>query len=502
MERRSLGIPGPAAFGLAVFVLALWAQTRAMVGVFYDDGIYATGARALAEGYGYRNIHLPAAPPMVHYPVLYPALLALLWRAWPAFPANVALFQLLDSAALGAAAWLIAGHARRLDLGGPARYAALALGFTAFPLLALIGVRFAEPLFLALAAGAVGVSDKDDVSPRAAAAAGVLAGLAALARSIGVGVVAAVPVALWLRHRRREAVIAAAAGMLIALPWAVWVSLQAGKIDPRLTNYTAYGQVVGQTGVGPLLTGLFTLRALRPVTDLLLNLWRGLLPAWGFTALAVLFSGVLVLGGVAAFRRAPSLVVTLAAYLLITTMWPFAPDRFIWTVMPWLCLLLVFAGAYLWRRGTWGRGAVLAMVVAVAVGYARPEALSLLQRRFARPAERITEPFRVLSASIAAETPANAVVASEDEALIFLYTGRRAVPSNLFRWQGIGTAPIPPDSVVRYWCEAGVTHLAVSGPGDLAGPLAARLAARPDSAAVPLFRVTNGPALYRFRCPR
>lgn len=58
----------------------LWAQSDALVGVFYDDGIYVTAGKALAEGQGYRHIHLPDAPPDVHHPPLYPLVLALAWR--------------------------------------------------------------------------------------------------------------------------------------------------------------------------------------------------------------------------------------------------------------------------------------------------------------------------------------------------------------------------------------------------------------------------------------
>src|SRR5436190_17278816 len=83
----------PLLFALGVFVVALWAQPRALVGAFYDDGIYVVLAKALAEGHGFHYIHLPGAPPAVHYPVLYPFALSLLWRLWPAFPDNVVLFQ-------------------------------------------------------------------------------------------------------------------------------------------------------------------------------------------------------------------------------------------------------------------------------------------------------------------------------------------------------------------------------------------------------------------------
>lgn len=488
---------GPKVFGLGVFLLALWAQTTALVGVFYDDGIYVTGAKGLVEGFGYRNIHLPGAPPMVHYPVLYSAILSILWRLWPAFPANVALFQLADAAALAAAAWIMAAHGRRVGVPAPARYTVLALGFAAFPLLALIGVRFAEPLFLALVAGAVALADRDDVDLKTAAAAGALAGLAALSRTIGACAVAAIPVSLWLRGRRRSAVVAAGIGVAVAAPWAVWVALRAGDIDPRLANYTPYAQVVGQTGLAPVLQGLVTLRALWPIPELLLPR----LPAWGFMPLAALVAGLLIFGGVVSFRRAPAFVATVTLYLLISTVWPFPPHRFVWIVVPWLGLLLAAGWLRLWGFGRAARTVAVLVAATVAVGYLPREALSLTQRRFARPAERISQSFRVLTASIGAEVPADAVIASEDEALIHLYTGRRSVPSHLFRWQGIATAPLPGEEAVRYWCDVGVTHLALTGPGGPVGEIVADLEQRPDTAVTPLFRITNGPALYRFRCP-
>src|SRR5262249_20240384 len=58
-----------------------------------DDAIYGATAKALAEGEGYRQIFLPGSPPQTKYPPLYPALLAILWSAWPDFPANLLLLK-------------------------------------------------------------------------------------------------------------------------------------------------------------------------------------------------------------------------------------------------------------------------------------------------------------------------------------------------------------------------------------------------------------------------
>lgn len=500
-EPRPTQWPGfnwPAALGLVVFALALWAQTSALVGVFYDDAVYVTGAKALAEGHGYRNIHLPDAPAMVHYPILYPLLLSVLWRLWPVFPANVALFQLVDAAVLGAAAWIIAAHAGRIDLPARVRYPVLALGFAAFPLLTLVGVRFAEPMLLLPLAGAVALADRERVDPKAALAAGCLAGLATLAKTTGLCAVVGIPLALWLRGQRRSAILAAAPAVALMVPWIAWVAAQAGHVDPRLTNYMPYAQVVQQTGVEPLIKGLVTVRALWPVPQLLLPR----MGAWGFVPLALLIMALLIRGAVASFRRAPALVATVAIYMLMITVWPYIPDRFVWIMMPWLGLFLAVGWAQLWRVGRPGRVVAVLVALILVVGYLRREALSLGERRFARLAERISGPFRVLTASIGAELPPEAVIASEGEPLVYLYTGRRTVPSYFFRWHGIGTAPRPPEEAIAYWCEAGVTHLAVTGPQDSAATIVAGLAAGSDSAAVRLFQVTSGPALYRFRCPR
>ena len=61
-----------AAATLAVGLLAL---NQALVGVFYDDGLYAGLATALASGHGYVHPNLPGMPGAVHYPPLYPAIL-------------------------------------------------------------------------------------------------------------------------------------------------------------------------------------------------------------------------------------------------------------------------------------------------------------------------------------------------------------------------------------------------------------------------------------------
>lgn len=487
----------PKAVALVVFAAALWAQADALVGVFYDDGIYVVGAKALATGSGYRNIHLPGAPPIVHYPFLYPVLLSFLWRLWPAFPQNVALFALFDATALAAAAWIVTAHARRLGMPAWLAGAVTAIGFTAFPLLTIAGLRLSEPLFLALAAGAIAAADRDNAAVPQAAIAGLLAGIATLARSIGIAVIAGVVIAFLVRRERRAAAVAAVSAVAATLPWVLWIASHPPVADPALAgNYGTYFSEARQAGISGMLEGL-DLRAFGALGRLVLPALPG--PVW--YAGGALLLAIVVTGAAATFRRTPALTTSLGLYVLVASVWPYAPHRFMWITIPWFALLLTAGCTYAWRRGRPGRAAVLVAVALVAWGFGPRQVASLSQRGFAATTEGISQSFRVLVGSIREEMPASAVVAVEDEALIYLYTGRTTVPSYVFRWRGRGTEPLGPDTAAAFYCRAQVTHIALTGLAAQTAPPVAGLLSRADSVLAPLFQVTDGPSLHTFRCP-
>src|SRR5207302_8086486 len=104
-------------------------------------------------------------------------------------------------------------------------------------------VLFAEPLFAILFALAVVVTDAPPVRWRpgtAALAAGILAALALLTRTIGIssGVGAVGFLLLVRRAPSRLAALAAAPGGVAVLGWATWTLVHAGGIDPALAiNY-------------------------------------------------------------------------------------------------------------------------------------------------------------------------------------------------------------------------------------------------------------------------
>ncbi len=458
-----------------------------LVGVFYDDGIYLALAKSLAEGHGYRLLYLPDGPSAVHYPFAYPLFLAALWRLWPSFPANVVLFKAANAALMGLFAFILSASAGEKVTGRRWLGAlVVAAGATAIPLVATASVLFAEPLFLVLAAGACWAADSAKGAEgmrlyRLALSAGLLAGAAALTRSIGVAAIAGVALALW--RKPRAAVTAGAMGLAMLVPWGLFVALHHVETEPVLAaNYGTYGDLIAQSGWGWLSLGSLADLG-RPLAALLLPPMPPAL--WKVAAVWTML--VLAFGIVALARRAPATGWTLAAYLTLVAVWPYGPDRFLWAVVPWLALAFAAALAALYRQGreerTW-RGLLrpLALVSGVLVvtgftvggvrGYARGSATA---------AQRgISETFGVVLPWVRQATHPDDVIAGEDEALLWLYTGRRAVPSSLWRARGRTAEYLGPESLKVYFDRMGVSHVILTGPGsDAARTLDAMLARFP-----------------------
>jgi len=490
--RRAAG-----AAALVVLAAGLPAVNRLLVGVFYDDGLYAGLATALARGQGYVHPHLPGAPAAVHYPPLYPLVLAPLFGLLP-----------VDGAALGgkilnlllgtAVAGTVAFHAARRRLLGehaPAWVPALvvAAAATAIPVLTVQAVLFAEPLFALLLALAVLAADgPSDASTRPARAwvAGVLAALVLLCRSIGLaGALGVVVFLAAVRRSPRPALAAAVPPLVAGAAWAVWVVTHRHGIDPALeSNYGSYAVTLGQAGLATVGTGLRDLG--RPLATITL----GWLP--GGVLQTVVGTAALAVGayGVAVLARRSSAGLTAAAYVAIVAVWPYPPDRFLWAILPWLALAWGAGAAALWaRRPT--RIAVAALGAVLVIGYAQYQARGLAGRWWEVTARAISANFAELLPALR-DLPADAVVATDDEALVWLYTGRRAVPLYLFAYRG-ATVASPDERAHRgYLARQGVTHvLLASATGESARALRALLRADP-SWLVPVRRWEGGRWLF------
>lgn len=440
-----------AAVTLAVGILTL---NRTLVGVFYDDGLYAGLATALAGGHGYVHLNLPGTPGAVHYPPLYPVILAPLFGLFSVGGAALA-SKLLNALLAAGAAGLIAWHASRTALLGPTKpwvVAAIVLAAAlAIPVLATQGVLFAEPLFAVLLALAIVAVDDRGASLWLV---GTAAALAVLTRSIGIAIVAGT--ACFLLARRvpirmlARVVMPPLSAMLV---WGIWVATHQRQIDPVLAlgygSYLAHVRQAGFTAIGVNVPDMS-----RPLEALTL----GWIPVrWIYEILATVAVGI-GLYGLALLSRRSAIGFTLIFYLIILAVWPYPPDRFLWTVLPWLGLAWAAGALELWRR--WPRlripvGLLAAIVVA---GYVTYEIRGFAGRWWDAQARAISANFAELL-PVVANLPSSAVIASDDEALVWLYTRRQSVPLYLESYRGRDFIQPTPAEYRGYLERMGVTHI-------------------------------------------
>ena len=471
-----------AAATLAVGLLAL---NRALVGVFYDDGLYAGLATALASGLGYVHPNLPGLPGAVHYPPLYPVVLTPFFGLLSVHAAAIAA-KVLNALFGAAAAGLIAWHVTRMDLlcltssspspeepalsvakgrggQGVRTWAPAALVFAAaiaIPVLATQTVLFAEPLFALLLAVAVVATDQQK-SPWLI---GVAGALSLLTRSIGIAIVAGIVCFLIVRllspspegrggQGVRTLVPIVVPPLIAAIGWSLWVAVHRSQIDPALAlGYGTYFAHLSQAGLSAIGTNVPDMS--RPLEGLAF----GWIPVrWLYELVSLLALGI-GLFGLALFTRRSAIGFVLIFYLIILAIWPHPPDRFLWAVLPWLVLAWAIGAFELARRWPRLRIPVAALVSLVVGGYLYYEVRGFSGRWWDTQARAISANFAELL-PIVETLPDSAVVASGDEALVWLYARKRAVPLYLESFRGSEIVRPTAEAHRAYLDRMGVTHI-------------------------------------------
>lgn len=461
-----------------VFLAAVLCITPWPVGAYEDDAIYTLLAKALATGEGYRMINLPGAPEATHYPPGYPFLLSLLWRAWPAFPDNVVVFKFANAVLVAVAAGGAYSFARgRLGYGPlPAALIAMA-GIASMTMLQLAGLVLSEPLFVALLFLALPLVERcsREGSVRDAAIAGVLLGVLCMVRTIGVVAVgAAILVLLWRRHLRAAAVIAAVSALFL-VPWQMWVGAHESELAPILQGkYGPYGSwlVDGYREGGIDFARKVILKNLagagNTLSYLVMPTQLGVL-----RQISLLMLVPMVLAGlVLVAKRAPFLIAFCLAYVVLIIVWPFHPYRFLLALWPVLVIAVAAVIRVLW---TWRpRGSVTAALRFSAlgvVGYLTAGHLAYNWVEFREGEWRYLqqgagESAKPLVEWVARYTNPDDVLSTDHEVVVYLYTGRRGVPTTTFlpsqrlkrftaaddeHWMGIMVGTFQPRYVITGW---------------------------------------------------
>jgi len=437
-----------ALLALAVVAGASWRMVPGVVGVIDDDAIYAVTAKALAEGKGYHLVNLPGAPPQNRYPILYPALLALVCPTASTREAQVFAMQ-CTTAGLGALALGLAYlYAVRSALSRRvAAFAGCLLAASASNFLFYCSQPLSEMLFLVLLVVALWATERrlraSESSALADLLAGALLGLPLLSRTAGAVVPVAAAVVL-LRHRKPVGWIVVGA-TLVALPWFAWVLHSAARtsdgVNAYQTDYFAWWGTNGSLTV-PLANVFKVGQSFSHIDLEAMSQW--LYAETDAAAWIVFALGSLPWIAVSWRSRSVELLpVTLLFYLALICVWPWPPDRFLVPVLPFLAAMLVDGALSLGARLGVSRSAAVVTAVAVTAAIVSNGALVLRYASesresgypyFALPDEPVQwSSFRTAFAWLDEHTGPDDVVASGFDAMTAFYTDRAAIRPFVFR---------------------------------------------------------------------
>ena len=444
IETKTIVTPSPAKrlarfapILIACALLGLYMQRLLLpaVGLFHDDGVYLVTAKALATGQGYRIISLPTPVAQTKYPILFPTLLALVWKVFPAFPENVVLLKLVPF--LATLAWFALAYRYFVGEGlaqHPAMVLTLVLAITPW-VLYLSSILLSEALFFAFSMAAVVVIRRVESSATYSRflpfAAGALAGAATLTRIAGVTLIAAGALAL-VRKSRKAAAIFLATAVALYLPWLAWTSH-----DATAPSSVAYYTAGNYSSSNALFN--FTLDQKLEIvgTNLAATIGScGLLFEYRQAGIALLIAAVLSAGFMLDIRQKGFTVVHTfcLSYLGLITVWTGRPLRFVVLLTP-ILLLFVFrvtTACAEKMKLPWLPAAALLLAVPMLLQDAYQTVQSRKAGAVLGPGTSNEPPakwyeYAQIASWIRDNAPPSAVIAANLDPFFYLYTGHPSV---------------------------------------------------------------------------
>jgi hypothetical protein len=415
-------------------------------GDLHDDSIYYVSAKSLADGGGYRIESLPGEPAQTKYPSLYPLLLSIAWHIDGQFPHNLPIAAWISWLALPAIMIQLLWVFPRLGITDWRAWMLMTLIAVNPYMLVFSSTLVSELTYTALMLAALLLTER--TTRASAIAAGAVAGLAYLTRSAGIVFLVAGPLYLWMRHKRREAVLFASAMVPFVAGWTIWTrSHQVSTTDPALIYYTDYFRYE-----------LYSIS----LRDLPVFLWRnvdGLLQGIGSLVLPNVASSFIlktmeqviaiatIAGVVRMVRRGQAQLYALlaAGSCAQLVVWHFPPnERF---VLPFLPLALaglmtemehlgLMLRQGLQHRDTSQRVVAAGMLLAVASFLVGAVTLQIYVGQVLLPeqetARRMANKDRIASYDwIRTKLPQDATLLSSEDGLVFLNTSRHAMRRTL-----------------------------------------------------------------------
>lgn len=419
---------------LVIHVGLVWQARQPGLLTGEDDAEYITLAESLRQG-GYNELFRVDAPAHAQYPPVYPAMLAVWGSVFgDGFTALTAFTLLLSVTTLILLWWLL----RRFFGDGLALLTVLVLAVNPWVVL-YGGSILSETPYTLLTVLAFIALERFRPRGHGIVAVTVVVLLAALTRSAGVTLVAAVGAYLLWERRWRAAVVFGVTAALVLGGWFAWTI-----VGPEHYVGASYVADVGAGGQVPWVAPL--------PRRIPLNMWWYLrtgipwilaVPSIAGTpvdnALTLFLVATTSAAGLWVFGRRwrPGLWYVLA-YGGLLSVWVWRVERFVVPVL-YVLVAAMLAGAYAIGARIGRRGSLLAGIVGallVAGGGYRSVALALDQSGCALTADGLP-PTRCVSSDQAsffeavrwlrANTPPDAVILAAKDASLWRYTGQKSV---------------------------------------------------------------------------
>lgn len=497
--RFLLAALGSLLISLIIYLLRL----DRVFGLFVDDAWYVMLAKALATGQGYTLINSPSPGITPFYSPGFPALLSIFYRLSPSFPNNIYLLKSVSIAAMMGAGALSCIYFKRFrDLP---TYVSLGLSLSTviYPTIVFLATSavMSEPVFICAQLGAILLIERcvreggAGASAKWAALGGVVAAFAFLTRPAGVGLLAAGGLYLAKERLLKQAAIFAAAVALLVGPWMLYSSSRAptpaqqveqgGNIVQPYTTQL-WQRTAGQPLSGTISAGDLPKRIWNNLSEIgrydfgglvFYSLYRPLEPGEPIriSSEARLISLALMLLALAGYIRivmnrltVVELVVPFS--IVVSCLWGWEQYRLVLPLAPFLlCYLLmgVRGIARLFRKldkeARAGRESIAMLVFAwLFVLFNLYGNVRYIQKKNEPQPEnglrwiRSFEENLDLINHISANIPKEDVIATQNPALVHLFTGHKTVASD------------DPAGSWEAWNRIGVRYLAQTSPLPLA----------------------------------
>jgi hypothetical protein len=440
LDRRDMLIA--VALGMVVLIMGGCLMVVGVCGLYHDDAIYVITAKALAQDQGYRLINIPHSPVQTKYPIIYPALLAIIWCLWPSFPENLLAMQslsLLASAITIGLCYLYLvrfGYCKRSIAASAGLLCATSSEFLYFSTVTLSEMPFALLLILAL-----WKLDSHVIASSSSRTSqfflGIFLCLPFLCRTIGAPFIAAGLVIIYFAKRPVHWVALGSA--ILFFPWVIWAIngwhfLGRGSDLRYYTDYISWWKSAALPSIFHIVF-YNLIGVLSNSCNFVFQLFSKMMSRIhsfcqiGFVLFVGAIPWVII---VSKLRQLNILAWFLSVYLTIILLWPWPPGRFLVPILPilvpYLLIGILVIGQRLFSRSLFQIVLIAGMIVIVISNMTQVHTIHQKNQLTGLPfvdSDVSWSSYERTFDWLRANTPVEAVVASGLDTMIYLYTGRQ-----------------------------------------------------------------------------